>query len=208
MNVKANFFYNYHTVGDVLMAIVQNDKTSTHFKSIGNVTLIFNNEDLIGINFFKISEICKIKSKGKIVLPPNALIDMLNSLLLPICDYQLEYVTESMFVVGHVLTCEEHPSSDHLHVLTVDIGSEILDIVCGAYNVKEDVYCVVAKVGAMMMNGQIIKPGKLLGEVSNGMCCSPKELGMDIDYPAHHILLLDKNEVKIGQDFFLTKGGF
>ena len=36
MNVKANFFYNYHTVGDVLMAIVQNDKTSTHFKSIGN----------------------------------------------------------------------------------------------------------------------------------------------------------------------------
>lgn len=205
MNVKANLFYNYRTVGDVLMAIIDNEKTATHSKIINNITLIFNNEALIGINFFKISEICKIKSVGKIVLPPNALIDMLNSLLLPVCDYQLDYVKDSMFVVGKIIECDEHPESDHLHVLKVDIGTEILDIVCGAYNARVGLLCVVAKVGAMMMNGAVIKPGKLLGEVSNGMCCSPRELGMDVDYPLHHILELDENEVRIGQDFFLTK---
>ena len=113
-----------------------------------------------------------------------------------------------MFVVGKILECDEHPESDHLHILKVDIGSEVLDIVCGARNARTGLLCVVAKVGAMMMNGSIIKPGKLLGEVSNGMCCSPRELGMDIEYPLHHILELDENEVRIGQDFFLTKGGF
>ena len=208
MNLNANLFYNYRTVGDVLMAIIDNEKTATHSKTINNITLIFNNEDLIGINFFKISEICKIKSVGKIELPPNALIDMLNSLLLPICDYQLDYVTESMFVVGKIIECEEHPESDHLHILKVDVGDEVLDIVCGARNARTGLLCVVAKVGAMMMNGSTIKPGKLLGEVSNGMCCSPRELGMDINYPLHHILELDEKEVRIGQDFFLTKGGF
>ena len=208
MNVKGNLFYNYHTVGDVLMCIINNEKVATSSKSINDITLIFNNDELIGINFFNISEICKIKSKGKIMLPPNPLVDILNQLLLPVCEYQLEYVTDSMFVVGKILTCEEHPESDHLHVLKVDIGSEILDIVCGARNAKDGLLTVVAKVGAMMNNGSLIKPGKLLGETSNGMCCSPRELGMDIEYPAHHILELDANEVHIGQDFYLAKGGF
>lgn len=208
MNITANLFYNYHTVGDVLMAILNNDAIPTRSEKFGNITLIFNQEELIGINFFNISEICKIKSTGKITLPPPALIDLLNSLLLPVCDYQLDYVKDSMFTVGRILSVEEHPESDHLHCLKVDIGSEILDIVCGARNVKEGVLCVVARVGAMMINGDIIKPGKLLGEVSNGMCCSPKELGINIDYPPHHLLLLDEQDVKVGQDFYLTKGGF
>lgn len=208
MNIVANYFYNYKTVGDILMAIIDAEKVPTSSKSFKDVTLIYNHDELIGINFFNISSVCKIKSVGKIVLPPKALIDVLNSYLRPICDYKLEYIKDSMFVVGKILTCEEHPESDHLHVLKVDIGSEILDIVCGAKNVAVGKLCVVAKVGAMMMDGTLIKPGKLLGEVSNGMCCSPRELGINIDYPPHHLLLLDEENVVVGQDFFLTKGGF
>ena len=98
----------------------------------------------------------------------------------------------SKLVIGHILTCVPHPDSDHLHLLTVDCGSEgILDIVCGAYNVKENMLVVVATIGTMMMDGTIIEPGKLLGEVSNGMCCSPRELGLNIEYPLHHLLELD-----------------
>ena len=62
---------------------------------------------------------------------------------------------------------------------------------------------VVATIGTTMMDGTVIKPGKLLGEVSNGTCCSPKELGIKIEYPPHHLLELE--DVEIGQDFFSLK---
>jgi len=208
MNFDANYFYNYKTVGDVLMAVIDNDTFPTSSKSVGDITFIYNNDKLIGINFFNFSAICKTKSKGKIVLPPNALIDLLNVQLSRIGDIHLNYVVKSNFVVGRILSIDEHPESTHLHLLKVDIGSQILDIVCGARNVEANKLCVVATCGAMMMDGTVIKPGKLLGEVSNGMCCSPKELGMDIEYPPHCLLYLDEDSVIVGQDFFLTKGGF
>lgn len=208
MVVKGSYFYNYKTVGDILMVVIKNDLHPTSKKVINDVTFIYNGDELIGINFFNISRVIKIKSQGKIVLPPKPLIDILNSLLKDISDVELAYIEDSMFVVGKILSVEEHPESTHLHCLKVNIGSEILDIVCGALNVEENRLCVVAKVGAIMMDGTEIKPGKLLGEVSNGMCCSPKELGMNIEYPAHHLLYLDGENVKVGQDFFLTRGGF
>lgn len=208
MNVEAALFYNYHTVGDIVMAVIDSDAVMTSLETRGNITLIFHDSALIGINFFRVSEYCKIKSVGKLVLPPDALIDVLNSQLLPICDYQLAYIRDSMFVIGRILSVRAHPSSDHLHCLEVDIGSRILKIVCGAVNVKEGALCVVAKDGAVMMDGSLIRAGSLLGEPSEGMCCSPKELGMDIGYPPHHLLLLEESGVQAGQDFFLTKGGF
>lgn len=207
MDIDANYFYNYKTVGDVLMAVIDNEALPTSSKSFGDVTFIYNNDKLIGINFFNFSTICKTKNVGKIILPPDALIDVLNTQLENIGDYHLNYVKKSNFVVGKILSVDEHPESTHLHLLKVDIGSQILDIVCGARNVEENKLCVVATCGAMMMDGTTIKPGKLLGEVSNGMCCSPKELGMDIDYPPHCLLYLDEESVTVGQDFFLTKGG-
>lgn len=54
-------------------------------------------------------------------------------------------------VVGHVLTCEPHPDSDHMHVVTVDVGAEeLVQIVCGAPNIAADVKVPVALVGAVL----------------------------------------------------------
>ncbi|MBR4711624.1 MAG: phenylalanine--tRNA ligase subunit beta [Clostridia bacterium] len=86
-------------------------------------------------------------------------------------------------VVGRVLTCEPHPNSDHLHVCKVDVGDvkdgepEPLQIVCGAPNVAAGQLVPVAKNGAHLPGGVIIKKGKLRGEVSEGMICSGEELG-------------------------------
>ena len=66
-------------------------------------------------------------------------------------------------VVGKVLTCVPHENSDHLHVCTVDVGTEVLQIVCGAPNVKEGLLVPVAKVGAVLPGGLTIKKGKLRG---------------------------------------------
>ena len=81
-------------------------------------------------------------------------------------------------VIGKIIDCKDHPNSDHLHLCKVNIGSEVLDIVCGAPNARTGIKVIVAKDGAELPGG-IIKKGIIRGEVSNGMLCSIKELGLD-----------------------------
>ena len=81
-------------------------------------------------------------------------------------------------VVGQVLEVKMHPDSDHLHLCRVDVGTEVLDIVCGAPNVREGLKVIVAKDGAVLPGG-VIKKGVIRGCVSNGMLCSIQELGLD-----------------------------
>ena len=86
-------------------------------------------------------------------------------------------------VVGHVLTCEPHPDSDHMHVTTVDVGAEEpLQIVCGAPNVRAGLKVAVACVGCVLPGDVKIKKSKLRGVVSAGMICSARELGLGTDH--------------------------
>ena len=89
-------------------------------------------------------------------------------------------------VVGTVLTCEDHPNSDHLHLTTVDVGQEEpLHIVCGAPNCRAGIQTPVAMVGAKLPGGVKIKKGKMRGEVSEGMLCSSDEIGVPVElYPS------------------------
>lgn len=86
-------------------------------------------------------------------------------------------------VIGHVLSCLPHPDSDHLHVLQVDEGPEfgVHQIVCGAPNAREGLNVIVARNGAKLPGGEI-KPSKIRGVESDGMCCSLLELGVDRKY--------------------------
>lgn len=81
-------------------------------------------------------------------------------------------------VIGEVLTCKDHPNSDHLHVTTVNLGDEVTQIVCGAPNVAAGQKVIVSKPGAKLPGGEI-KAGVIRGEASNGMICSLAELGVD-----------------------------
>lgn len=83
--------------------------------------------------------------------------------------------------IGQVIFCENMPESDHLHLTKVDVGNEILDIVCGAPNVRKGLKVIVAKVGAKLPGGEI-KKGFIRGHESNGMLCSLLELGVDKKY--------------------------
>ena len=80
-------------------------------------------------------------------------------------------------VIGYVLTREDHPDSDHLNLTTVDVGNEILPIVCGAANVDAGQTVIVSKVGAVLPGNFEIKEAKIRGHVSKGMICSLQELG-------------------------------
>lgn len=87
-------------------------------------------------------------------------------------------IKASNLVIGKVLECEMHPDSDHLHVCKVDVGSEVLQIVCGAPNAREGIKVIVALPGAVLPGGTI-KKGNIRGVESNGMLCSIAELGLD-----------------------------
>ena len=81
--------------------------------------------------------------------------------------------------VGKVLTCENMPNSDHLHLTTVDAGKHgVLHIVCGAPNVKAGIKVIVALDGAKLPGG-VIRNGKIRGYESQGMLCSLLELGVE-----------------------------
>ena len=87
-------------------------------------------------------------------------------------------INATNLVVGEVIECNLHPDSDHLHVCKVNIGNEILDIVCGAPNVRSGIKVIVAKVGATLPLG-VIKKSVIRGVESNGMLCSIQELGLE-----------------------------
>ncbi|MDR2621963.1 MAG: phenylalanine--tRNA ligase subunit beta [Dysgonamonadaceae bacterium] len=85
-------------------------------------------------------------------------------------------------VIGKVLTCIDHPDSDHLHVTTVDIGDgQTHQIVCGAPNVAAGQKVVVATIGTKLYSGDesfTIKKSKIRGVESNGMICAEDEIGI------------------------------
>ena len=85
-------------------------------------------------------------------------------------------------VIGKVLTCVEHPNSDHLHITTVDLGGENPEqIVCGAPNVAAGQTVVVATVGTVLYDGDkefVIKKSKIRGVESIGMICAEDEIGV------------------------------
>lgn len=111
-------------------------------------------------------------------------------------------------VVGKVLSMKRHENSDHMWICQVDVGEgEPTQIVTGAQNVKEGDLVPVAKHKSTLPGGVKIEKGKLRGEVSNGMLCSYKELGLDQrDFPTAYEdgiwILSDDPElnVTVGQD--------
>ncbi|MBO5553147.1 MAG: phenylalanine--tRNA ligase subunit beta [Paludibacteraceae bacterium] len=97
-------------------------------------------------------------------------------------------------VVGEVLTCVPHPNSDHLHLTTVNIGTETLPIVCGAPNVAAGQKVIVATIGTVLYDGDqsfTIKKGKLRGEDSFGMLCAEDEIGVGSSHDGIIVLPAD-----------------
>lgn len=104
-------------------------------------------------------------------------------------------------VVGHVLTCEAHPNSDHMHVTTVDLGdgAEPTQIVCGAHNVAAGQKVIVATLGTTLYDGDnqfTIKKSKLRGVESYGMICAEDEIGVGT---GHDGIMVLPAETPVGQ---------
>ncbi|WP_228235818.1 phenylalanine--tRNA ligase subunit beta [Allomuricauda sp. M10] len=103
-------------------------------------------------------------------------------------------------VVGHVITCEQHPNADRLKLTTVDVGQETpLQIVCGAPNVAAGQKVPVATIGTTLYTKEgeawVIKKGKIRGEESQGMICAEDEIGLG---SSHAGIMILNEELKPG----------
>lgn len=112
-------------------------------------------------------------------------------------------INATKLITGEVLECTMHPDSDHLHLCKVNIGSEVLNIVCGAPNVRKGLKVIVALDGAELPGDITIKKGMIRGQESNGMICSMQELGLESKF----LTDTDKNGIhelpenaKVGED--------
>ena len=112
-------------------------------------------------------------------------------------DIQHKGANLSGVVVAEIKSVEEHPESKKLHLLKVDIGAdELVDVVCGAPNVRVGMKTAFAKVGAKF--GEItIAPRPLAGFMSYGMCCSESEIGISDD---HSGIMEITDDVALGTD--------
>lgn len=111
-------------------------------------------------------------------------------------DSASNLINATKLVIGQITECEPHPDSDHLHLCKVNIGTEVLDIVCGAPNARTGLKVIVALDGAVLPE-KTIKKGMIRGQESNGMLCSIAELGLE-----HKFLKPEDSEgiAKLGED--------
>ena len=115
-------------------------------------------------------------------------------------------------VIGEVLTCTEHPNSDHLHITTVNLGDgEPVQIVCGAPNVAAGQKVVVATLGTKLYDGDecfTIKKSKLRGVESTGMICAEDEIGIGTDHAGIIVLPADAAPGTLAKDYYNIKSDY
>ncbi|MBC2021998.1 DUF4479 domain-containing protein [Listeria booriae] len=187
-----NAFYNEKGVGDTLLVHL-NDVEKTNNESKGNVTRIFDAEtgETVAINIFEVSKKRQFDANGKVNLTEEDVAFINQELAGNGFDFVVEADLSPKFVVGYVASKEKHPNADKLNVCQVDLGDKTVQIVCGAPNVEAGQKVVVAKIGAVMPSGLIIKPSNLRGEDSFGMICAARELAIPDAPQEKGIMVLD-----------------
>ncbi|CAM3150676.1 YtpR family tRNA-binding protein [Filibacter tadaridae] len=193
-----NVFYNNNGVGDVLLVQLTSTRPQVLVtKSEKEVTLIYDEStgELVGFNLFNASTYVSVELDGQVELTAELVGQIKEALKKNEVAIEFDVDLSPKFVIGHVLKKEKHPNADKLNICTVDIGDETIQIVCGAPNVDEGQKIVVAKVGAVMPSGMIIRDAELRGVTSTGMICSAKELALPDAPEEKGILVLENNSV-------------
>lgn len=197
------FSYNKEHVGDVLMVILQDTKdVKRAVERKGKVARVFAQEtgETLAWNIFEVSSLLTITGKGQVFLTDEDVAVLNAELAKEGFAEMLENTPSPVFVVGEIVEMRAHPDSDHLNICQVNIGDKVIQIVAGAPNVAVGLKTIVALPGAMMPSGSLIFAGKLRGEDSYGMMCSPRELALPNAPQKRGIIELNETAV-VGEAF-------
>jgi len=190
-----NKFHAFYVQGNLLVRL--SNKETTSYTSEGDVTVLYNKDQVIGYNLFD----CDLSIPSGLVSYNKKTEDFVNKRLAKIEQGPLEMDdVKDYFRIGYVKECQKHPESNKLSVTKIEFGDgDESQVVCGASNIAQGQKVVVARPGAVLNNGTWIGKGKLLKVDSEGMVCSAKELGLAKE--SQGILVLDDGE-QAGSRFF------
>lgn len=195
--------YNKAYVGDVLLVQLATEEiVMTEVEIIGDVALLKEKAtgEVKAFNLFNASKYMKLDVQGNVEITEELVNKLEQALAQNGVELSLDVDFAPKFVVGYVEEKEKHPNADKLSVCKVNVGDEVLQIVCGAPNVEAGQKVVVAKIGAVMPSGLLIKPSQLRGIDSYGMLCSARELAIPNAPSQKGILVLDE-DAEVGSAF-------
>lgn len=195
--------YNKEHVGDVLLVQLTTEEVVTpSVERIGDVALIKEKTtgEVKGFNLFNASKYVELNVNGNVEVTEELVQKIQSALNKNNVEVTINVDLSPKFVVGYVEEKEKHPNADKLSVCKVNVGDEVLQIVCGAPNVEAGQKVVVAKIGAVMPSGMVIKPSQLRGVDSYGMICSARELAIP-NAPQEKGILVLEDDAEIGSAF-------
>lgn len=195
--------YNKEHVGDVLLVQLTTEEVVTpSVERIGDVALIKEKTtgEVKGFNLFNASNYVELNVNGNVEVTEELVQKIQSALNKNNVEVTINVDLSPKFVVGYVEEKEKHPNADKLSVCKVNVGDEVLQIVCGAPNVEAGQKVVVAKIGAVMPSGMVIKPSQLRGVDSYGMICSARELAIP-NAPQEKGILVLEDDAEIGSAF-------
>ena len=195
--------YNKAHVGDVLLVqLAMESIVKTQMERVGDLAILKEEAtgEIKAFNLFNASKYVEINEVGNVEVTPELVEKLEAAIKSNGAEISLDVDFSPKFVVGYVESKEKHPNADKLSVCQVNVGDETLQIVCGAPNVDAGQKVVVAKIGAVMPSGLLIKAGNLRGEDSFGMLCSARELAIPGAPEVKGILVLDE-AAEVGSPF-------
>ena len=198
-----NVAYNKQYVGDVLLVQLATEAiVKTVVEKKGDIVILKEEAtgEVKGFNLFNASKYVALDVQGNVEVTPELVEKLKVAIDENGADLSLDVDFSPKFVVGFVEEKEKHPNADKLSVCKVNVGDDTLQIVCGAPNVEVGQKVVVAKIGAVMPSGLLIKAGNLRGVDSFGMLCSARELAIPGAPEVKGILVLEE-DAEVGSAF-------
>ncbi|MCL1695298.1 MULTISPECIES: YtpR family tRNA-binding protein [unclassified Lysinibacillus] len=193
-----NVFYNKEHVGDVLLVQLATESiVKTKVERAGDIAILKEAQtgEIKAFNLFNASNYIQTDAKGLVEVTPELVAQLDAAIAKNGAEISLDVDFSPKFVVGYVETKDKHPNADKLSICSVNVGEETLQIVCGAPNVEAGQKVVVAKIGAVMPSGMLIKEGNLRGVESYGMLCSARELAIPNAPSEKGILILSEDAI-------------
>lgn len=193
-----NVFYNKEHVGDVLLVQLATETiVKTEVERAGDIAILKEAQtgEIKAFNLFNASNYIQTDAKGLVEVTPELVAQLEAAIAKNGAVISLDVDFSPKFVVGYVETKDKHPNADKLSICSVNVGEDTLQIVCGAPNVEAGQKVVVAKIGAVMPSGMLIKEGNLRGVESYGMLCSARELAIPNAPSEKGILVLPEDAI-------------
>jgi len=195
--------YNKEHVGDILLVQLASEEiVTTEVEKIGDVALLKEKAtgEVKAFNLFNASKYVDLDVQGNVEITEELVKKLEQAITENGVELSLDVDFTPKFVVGYVEEKEKHPNADKLSVCKVNVGDEVLQIVCGAPNVEAGQKVVVAKIGAVMPSGMLIKQSQLRGIDSYGMICSARELAIP-NAPSQKGILVLGEDAEVGAAF-------